>query len=122
MVIFRKAKTKKEEAGQGKTVPDKDIKVGRSSQSFLIKQFWITEKAGNLSPYRKYVFIVQRRANKSEVKKAVEASYGVKVNDVNIVLRKGKSKRLGRAAGKTPDYKEAIVTLQEGQKIESLTP
>ena len=88
----------------------------------LLKQAWITEKAGAMSGDRKYMFIVANHANKSEVKKAVQSVYGVKVQDVNMIVRKGKTKRLGRSAGRTPDYKKAMVTLKEGQKIESLTP
>ena len=92
------------------------------SSAALLKQTWITEKAGAMSGDRKYMFIVQNHANKSEVKKAVQSAYGVKVQDVNMIVRKGKAKRLGRSTGRTPDYKKAIVTLKEGQKIEALTP
>lgn len=91
-------------------------------QSALLKQAWITEKAAAMSGDRKYMFIVANHANKSEVKKAVQSAYGVKVQDVNMIVRKGKTKRLGRSAGRTPDYKKAMVTLKEGQKIEALTP
>ena len=86
--------------------------------SLLIKQAWITEKAGDLSGFNKYIFIVDKKANKPETKKAIESIYGVKVNDVNIINIKGKSKRLGRSLGKTPAYKKAIVTLKEGHKID----
>ncbi|MDP3015056.1 MAG: 50S ribosomal protein L23 [bacterium] len=86
--------------------------------SSLIKQAWITEKAGDLSGFNKYIFIVDKKANKSETKKAIESIYGVKVNDVNIINTKGKSKRLGRSLGKTSTYKKAIVTLKEGHKID----
>ncbi len=94
----------------------------RSASAFLLKRAWITEKAASLVKDRKYIFLIDSSANKSEVKKIVEASYGVKVNDVNIVSRKGKSKRLGRSVGRTPNFKKAVVTLREGHKIEALTP
>ncbi|MBU1180513.1 50S ribosomal protein L23 [Patescibacteria group bacterium] len=86
--------------------------------SLLIKQAWITEKAGDLSGFNKYIFIVDKKANKSEIKKAIESIYGVKVNDVNIINIKGKSKRLGRSLGKTSAYKKVIITLKEGHKID----
>lgn len=84
----------------------------------LIKQPWITEKAGDLGGFGKYIFIVDRKANKAETKKAIESIYGVKVIDVNIINIKGKAKRLGRSLGKTSAYKKAIVTLKEGEKID----
>jgi len=89
-----------------------------TKSSLLIKQAWITEKAGDLSGFNKYIFIVDKKANKSEIKKAIESIYGVKVNDVNIINIKGKSKRLGRSLGKTSAYKKAIITLKEGHKID----
>ncbi|MCX6702859.1 MAG: 50S ribosomal protein L23 [Candidatus Wolfebacteria bacterium] len=87
---------------------------------FLVKKSWISEKAGRIMADRQYVFIVDRRANKSEVKKAIQSLYKVKVSGVNIIEVKGKTKRLGRSVGRTPDYKKAIVTLREGEKIEAL--
>lgn len=86
--------------------------------ALLVKQAWITEKAGDLSGFNKYIFIVDKKANKPETKKAIESIYGVKVNDVNIINTKGKSKRLGRSLGKTSTYKKAIVTLKKGHKID----
>jgi large subunit ribosomal protein L23 len=86
--------------------------------TLLVKQAWITEKAGDLSGLRKYVFIVDKKANKSAVKKVIESIYSVKAKDVNIVNTKGKSKRLGRSMGKTSAFKKAIVTLKEGNKID----
>lgn len=90
---------------------------GRSS-ALLIKQAWVTEKAGDLSKLKKYTFIVDRKANKSEIKKAIESIYGVKVTDINIIHTKGKAKRLGRSLGKTSAFKKAIATLKEGGKID----
>ena len=84
----------------------------------LIKQAWITEKAGDMGGLRKYIFIVDKKANKSEAKKAIESIYGVKVTEINIINIKGKAKRLGRSLGRTSSYKKAVVTLREGQKID----
>ncbi len=64
------------------------------------------------------VFIVDRRANKIEIKEAVEKLFKVKVLAVNTMNVKGKPKRMGRFEGRRSDYKKAIVTLHEGEKIE----
>lgn len=88
------------------------------SSAFLTKQAWITEKATDLSALGKYIFIVDRKANKSEIKKSIESIYGVKVEGVNIINVKSKEKRLGRSLGKTSAFKKAIVALKQGQKID----
>ncbi|MEK7549276.1 MAG: 50S ribosomal protein L23 [Patescibacteria group bacterium] len=87
--------------------------------ALLIKQPWITERTGDLSNFGKYVFVVDKKANKPEVKKAVESLYGVKVSSVNILNTKGKQKRLGKSMGKVSGFKKAIVTLKKGEKIET---
>lgn len=86
----------------------------------LVKKPIITEKVTMLSHLGKYSFLVDSSANKSEVKKVVEAVYKVKVNDVNILNVKPKKRRLGRTLGVKPGYKKAIVTLQSGQKLDIL--
>lgn len=91
----------------------------KKNSALLIKQPWITERTGDLSNLRKYVFIVDKKANKPEVKKAVESLYGVKVSLVNILNTKGKQKRLGKKIGKVSGFKKAIVTLKKGEKIET---
>ena len=77
----------------------------------------ITEKTSRLMGEGKYVFQVHPKANKIEVRKAVEAVFKVRVKDVNLMNMKGKKKRLGRYEGKRPDWKKAIVTLHEGERI-----
>lgn len=84
----------------------------------MIKQAWITEKAGGLTNMGQYNFIVDQKANKPEVKKAIEQIYGVKIVSVNMVNIKGKPRRMGRTMGRSSAYKKAIVTLKEGQKID----
>lgn len=64
----------------------------------------------------KYVFIVDKRANKIEIRKAVEDLFGVKVESVNTQNVSGKPKRVGIHRGYKPDRKKAIVTLKEGSK------
>lgn len=76
----------------------------------------ITEKTMDLLQDRKYVFVVDKRANKSEIKKAVEELFDVNVEKVNTMNIKGKVKRMGRFEGKRPDWKKAIVKLTEDSK------
>jgi len=77
----------------------------------------ITEKSMNLLADNKYTFVVDRRANKTEIKNAIENIFSVKVDNVRTISIKGKLKRMGRFEGRTPNRKKAIVTLKPGQKI-----
>ena len=78
----------------------------------------ITEKTTMMMSDGKYTFKVPLRANKVEIRKAVETVVGVKVKSVATLRTMGKLKRMGKHIGKRPDYKKAIVTLQEGETIE----
>lgn len=78
----------------------------------------ITEKAQNMTALGKYAFAVDKRANKLQVKEAVEATFEVRVTAVNTCMMKGKVRRYGRNATKQPDWKKAVVTLAPGEKIE----
>ena len=78
----------------------------------------VTEKSIGLMEHNKYVFKVALKANKIDIKKAIEEIFKVKVVDVNTVRINGKMKRMGRYEGKTSDYKKAIVQLAEGDSIE----
>jgi large subunit ribosomal protein L23 len=84
----------------------------------VIRRPAVTEKGTALKEQNKYCFEVDPRANKIEVKRAVEVLFNVKVAAVHTVSMRGRVKRLGRFAGRTPDWKKAIVTLQEGHTIE----
>ncbi|PIT93182.1 MAG: 50S ribosomal protein L23 [Candidatus Harrisonbacteria bacterium CG10_big_fil_rev_8_21_14_0_10_38_8] len=88
------------------------------SSKLLIKNPIITEKATSLTAFNKYAFEVVGTANKSEVKKAIEKAYGVKVIKVHVVNVKSKKRRLGRTVGVKSGYKKAIVTLKEGEKLD----
>ena len=77
----------------------------------------ITEKSTILQESGKYTFRVAPKANKVEVKAAVEKSFGVTVLDVNITMIHGKRKRYGPRQSKQPDIKKAVVTLQPGDRI-----
>ncbi len=78
----------------------------------------VSEKSYGLLDEGKYTFIVDPRANKTEIKIAVEKIFGVKVLKVNTMNRAGKRKRRGLIVGKRPDTKRAIVTLAPGDEIE----
>jgi large subunit ribosomal protein L23 len=84
----------------------------------IIMRPLITEKAQIMTGQGKYAFEVDKRANKMQIKEAVEVAFSVKVREVNTSLMKGKRRRYGRALTKQPDWKKAIVTLAPGEKIE----
>jgi len=84
----------------------------------IITSLLRTEKGTNSLKDNKYHFIVDKRANKVEIKKAVEEIYKVKVKDVNSYITHGKLKRVRTHYGRTCDLKKVIVTLKEGNKIE----
>ncbi|MFZ5451732.1 MAG: 50S ribosomal protein L23 [Thermodesulfobacteriota bacterium] len=84
----------------------------------LIKGSIITEKTHQLKEMgNKVTFKVALKANKIEIRKAVEDIFKVKVLAVNTIRMQGKKKRLGRTEGVRPDWKKAIVTLAPGEKI-----
>lgn len=85
----------------------------------IIKNLVRTEKGTQQEPTGKYLFEVSLPANKIQIKKAVEEIYKVKVKSVNTVIVPGKLRRVRQALGETPNWKKAIVTLKEGQKIET---
>lgn len=84
----------------------------------VVKNLLRTEKGTELMAQNKYLFEVDSRSNKIEIKKAVEDIYKVKVNKVNIVSMRGKEKRVRYKRGRTPDWKKAIITLEEGNTID----
>lgn len=78
----------------------------------------ITEKSTVLTAQNKYVFEVDVRANKDQIKEAVELAFNVHVNAVNTMKMKGKPHRFGRTVTNKPDWKKAVVTLVQGETIE----
>ena len=79
----------------------------------IIRKPVITEKSMASLAEKKYTFIVHVDANKSQIKRAVEEVFNVKVENVNTINGLGKTKRMGVHVGKRSDYKKAIVTLTE---------
>ena len=84
----------------------------------IIKKPIITEKSMKLVEQRKYTFDVDKKASKTDVKKAIEEIFQVHVIDVNMINTPKKSKRVGRYTGFLPAQQKAVVTLAEGDKIE----
>jgi len=84
----------------------------------IIKNLITTEKGTQLEQQGQYLFLVDRRSNKIQIKKAVEDIYKVKVKSVNTMFVSGKLKRVRQELGKASDWKKAIVALKEGHKIE----
>jgi large subunit ribosomal protein L23 len=85
----------------------------------LIRRPLISEKSTKLKEATNTVcFEVDRRANKIEIRKAVEKLFGVKVADVRVANRQGKWKRMGRFLGQRKDWKKAYVRLEPGEKLE----
>ena len=89
--------------------------------SVLIKPL-ITEKASSLNEKGKYGFIVDKKANKIQIKQEVERMYGVNVANVNTMVYQGKVKNRYTKSrvitGRTPAYKKAIVTVADGEVID----
>lgn len=86
----------------------------------IIKKPLLTEKSYTGIQNKVYTFVVDKRANKTEIKKAVEKMFNVEVEKVNTLNVKGQTKvqntKAGRTVGKTSDYKKAVVTLKENSK------
>jgi large subunit ribosomal protein L23 len=81
----------------------------------------ITEKATTASEHNKVVFKVANTATKPQIKEAVEKLFDVKVKSVNTLTRKGKLRAFRGRVGMQSDFKRAIVTLEEGHKIDVTT-
>ena len=84
----------------------------------VLRRPLITEKNALAQALGKYAFEVSDRANKRQVKQAVETSFKVDVTAVNIMTVPGKQRRIGRQQVLTQSWKKAIVTLKPGDKIE----
>lgn len=91
----------------------------------LIKPI-VTEKTnGQTTKFNRYAFKVDKKANKLEIKKAIETFYGVSVKEVNTAVMPGKNKsrytKSGFITGKKPSYKKAYVTVADGETIDLYT-
>jgi large subunit ribosomal protein L23 len=89
----------------------------KSARDVIIRPV-VSEKSYAGIEQNSYTFLVDRRANKTEIKEAVQSIWSVRVTSVNTLNRPGKVKRRGYTKGKRADQKRAIVTLAEGDSIQ----
>ncbi|MCL5066589.1 MAG: 50S ribosomal protein L23 [Firmicutes bacterium] len=94
--------------------------MSKSPYDVIIRPL-ITEAATDALELNKYTFEVDRRANKVEIRDAIEEIFHVRVTKVNTLWRRGKVRRRGQSSGRTPDRKKAIITLAAGDSIEIFT-
>ena len=85
----------------------------------IIKKPITTEKSTNLQQFNQYSFVVSKNSNSFEIKNAIESIFKVKVNKVNTSIIRGKGKTFKGQYGFRKDIKKAIVTLDEGNTIDS---
>ena len=85
----------------------------------IIQKPILTEKSTNLNQFNQYSFRVNLKANSSEIKSAIEKIFKVRVSNVNTSIVRGKRKSFKGSIGYKKNYKKAIVTLKEGQTIDS---
>ena len=85
----------------------------------IIKKPITTEKSTNLQQFNQYSFVVSKNSNSMEIKQAIETIFKVKVNKVNTSILRGKGKTFKGQFGFRKDAKRAIVTLDEGNTIDS---
>lgn len=90
-----------------------------SSPREIIKSPLVSEKSTNLrAEQNKYVFEVDRKANKVQIKRAVEELFKVQVEEVTTMMMHGRPKKLGRFEGRRANWKKALVKLKKGETIE----
>ncbi|NLK70192.1 MAG: 50S ribosomal protein L23 [Clostridiales bacterium] len=87
----------------------------KAPQDIVIKPI-ITERSVDCLEQNKYTFKVDKKANKLEIKKAIEELFDVEVTKVNTMNCRGRVRRVGRFVGKKPDWKKAIVTVNSEPK------
>ena len=98
-------------------IKTKNVSLERAYE--IIKKPITTEKSTNLQQFNQYSFIVSKTSNCYEIKNAIEAIFKVKVNKVNTLILRGKGKTFKGQYGFRKDTKRAIVTLEEGNTIDS---
>lgn len=95
--------------------------TNKKTNNIILKSACISEKATDLSKLNQYVFKVSSRANKNEIKKAVESFYKVDVISVRVINTPSKKRRRGKISGWKKGYKKAIVKIKPNQKIEVIS-
>ncbi len=98
--------------------PSSVAHLRRMNARDILKRPIITEKTMTIAVENKYTFEVNPQANKIQVRRAVEEIFGVTVTKVTTLRTSSKVRRRGRTLGETREWKKAVVTLKEGDKIE----
>ena len=113
------AETKKEakKPAPAKKSETTSTKKGYGTAYRILVRPVISEKATMVNSLNKYIFEVGLKANKIEIKKAIEEIYGVTPKAINIINQRGKFVRFGRKQGRTKNTKKAIITLKKGESI-----
>ena len=102
-------------------IPAVATKLTRQHMFDIVRSPVITEKATNVSEHNQVIFRVPLIATKDEIKAAIEGLFKVKVSAVNTIRVQGKLKRFRGRIGWRSDYKKAVVTLGEGQRVDVTT-
>ena len=96
-----------------------NLKISLSKALSIIEKPITTEKSTNLQQFNQYSFVVNKDSNSNEIKQAIEMIFKVKVNKVNTSILRGKGKTFKGNYGFRKDTKKAIITLDEGNTIDS---
>ena len=104
-----------------RVIPRVETKLTRQQMYDIVRGPVITEKTTIVSEHNQVIFRVPLTATKREVKAAVEGLFNVNVTAVNTIRVMGKLKRFRGRLGKRSDYKKAVVTLREGQRVDVTT-
>jgi large subunit ribosomal protein L23 len=104
-----------------RVIPRVETRLTRQQMYDIVRSPVITEKATNVSEHNQVIFRVPLTATKRDVKAAVEGLFRVNVTAVNTIRVMGKLKRVRGRPGRRSDYKKAVVTLGEGQRIDVTT-
>jgi large subunit ribosomal protein L23 len=110
----------KEPAAQTPAAVAAPLKLDTGLAHRILKNHHLSEKTNQFSQSGRYVFKVAKSANKIAVKHAVESVYDVHVLAVNMINVPGKNRRQGRVTGRTQEWKKAMVTLKDGERISGL--
>jgi len=97
----------------------KNLNISSERALSIIKSPIMTEKSTTLNQFNKYSFVVSKDANSREIKLAVENTFKVKVEKINTLVVRGKLKSFKGSLGYKKDFKKAIITLAEGNTIDS---
>lgn len=106
------------EPDKKESVKKKIVETEFFDKKSSIKRPWVSEKAYELHENNKYVFLVDGKATKNQVKKEIEEQWGVSVNSVNVINKKQRRRQWKGRPGRQYSLKKAIVTIKEGEKID----